>query len=62
MNKQEEKEIWVCAKETGDKIEKVDTIEQGKKIIKAYEKSDKKDGIFEPDFYSICDIDGNEIF
>ena len=34
-------------------IEKGDTVENGYKKIKEYEKDDKKDGIYEPNYYDV---------
>lgn len=57
-----DKKIYVGCKENGDFIEEVSSIEEGKKIIKKYEKQDKKEGIYQEDFYEImneehCRID-----
>lgn len=45
--------LYTASRETGDLIEKVDTIKNGLNKIKEYEKDDKKDGIYEPNFYDI---------
>lgn len=47
--------LYTANKETGDFIEKVGSIEEGKKLIAKYEKSDKTEGIYEEDFYDIVD-------
>ena len=47
--------IYVSNRETGTFIEEVATIEAGKNLIKEYEADDKKNGIYEPDFYDIVD-------
>lgn len=49
----ENKKIYVGCRENGDIIEEVKTIEEGKKLIGKYEKQDKKDGIYEENFYDI---------
>ena len=45
--------FWVACRETGSKIASFETIEEAKKQIEQYEKEDKKDGCFSPDFYDI---------
>ena len=45
--------IYTACKQSGDFIEEVKNIEQGKKLIEKYEKEDKKDRIYEPDFYEL---------
>lgn len=50
---------YIADKETGNKIEAVNTIEQGKKLIEQYEASDKEDGMYE--YYSYCVIDEDGI-
>ena len=46
---------YVSDKETGTFIEKVESIEEGKKIIEQFENADKKEGTFEENFYDIVD-------
>lgn len=47
--------MYTADKETGTLIEKVTSIEEGLKLIKEYEESDKQNGIYEDDFYDIVD-------
>jgi len=42
-------------KEAGNYIDSFATIEEAQEELKKYEKNDKKDGIYEPDFYEIFD-------
>lgn len=41
---------------TGTMIEAFDTKEQAEEAIRMYEASDKKEGIYEPDFYEVAKI------
>lgn len=43
-------------REAGNIIEEVATVEEGKKVIATYEAKDKEDGIYEPDFYEIAEV------
>lgn len=47
--------IYVADRETGTFIEEVNSINAGLKLIAQYEESDKKEGTFEENFYSIVD-------
>lgn len=47
--------LYVADRETGTFIEEIKTLEEGKNLIVKYEKQDKKDGIYEENFYSIVD-------
>lgn len=49
------KEIWVCARETGDKIEKVNSLQDGQELIERFEIDDKKQGVYEQDFYEVIE-------
>lgn len=49
--------IYTADKEAGNKIEEFATIEEAKKAILEYEKDDKKEGIYTPDFYDIVNED-----
>lgn len=49
--------LYVCCRENGDKIEKIESIKEGREIIEGYELEDKQEGIYEEDFYAICEID-----
>lgn len=48
--------IYTADKETGAFIDKVDYVEEGLKLISEYEKKDKIEGTYVPDFYDIVDI------
>lgn len=48
---------YVANHETGDMIEEVNSIEEGEALIKQYEESDKAEGIYEEDFYTIMEKD-----
>ena len=50
-----EKKFIVQDKETGTVIEKVESLELAKELIKKYEDEDKKNEIYEEDFYEIYD-------
>ena len=50
-------ELWVVDRETGTKIERVKTFSDGAEIIKKFEEEDKLDGNYEPNFYSIMEIE-----
>lgn len=54
------KNLYVCCRENGDKIINVDSVEEGREIIKGYEHDDKLEGTYEPDFYAICELDEND--
>ncbi len=45
--------IYTADRETGTFIDECATIEEAKNIIAEYEASDRKDGIYEPDFYDV---------
>lgn len=49
--------IYVADKETGTIIEEVASIKEGLKLIEKYEKKDKKEGIYTPNFYDIVNSD-----
>lgn len=48
---------YTANRETGSKIEPVNTIQDGISKIKEYETIDKKDGVFEPNFYDVVNDD-----
>lgn len=54
------KKLVVRDREAGNVIEDVSTWEEGEKLIEEYEKSDMKDGIYEPDFYEVAEIEEEE--
>lgn len=45
--------LYTADKETGTFIEKVETIDQGLKLIQEYEEEDKTDGTYTLDFYDV---------
>lgn len=47
--------LYTADKETGTFIEKVESIDQGLKMIAVYEWQDKVNGCYEPGFYDIVD-------
>lgn len=53
---------YTADKETGTFIEEVESIEEGKKLIKEYEEDDRKEGIFEEKFYCIVNENHETIF
>ena len=55
------KKLFVANRETGDFIEEIASIEEGKQIIAQYEENDKKDDIYEPNFYDIVDEDHSSV-
>ena len=44
-------------RESGTILHPVKSIEEGKKYIAAYEKRDKADGYYTPDFYEVAEVD-----
>lgn len=47
--------IYVADKECGNFIDEVATVEEGRAVIEEYEKEDKKNGCYVPDFYNLVD-------
>lgn len=47
--------IYTADRETGTFFERCESIEQAKAKIAEYEEKDKKDGVYEEDFYDIVD-------
>ena len=45
--------IYVASTETGDFIEEVDTLEEGKALIEEFEQGDKEEGVYTEGFYNI---------
>ena len=52
----------IRCRETGDEIDRAITLAEAKRIYAEYEADDKKNGIFEKDFYEIYDLVENEIY
>ena len=44
-------------KEAGNIIDKFSSLKDAEKELNEYEQSDKEDGIFEPDFYKIQEVE-----
>lgn len=54
---------WIIRdREAGNKIDCFTTLEEAKRTLKEYEEQDKIDGIYEPDFYEIYNIEKEEIY
>ena len=49
--------MYVADRQTGTFIEEVATVDEGLKLIGRYEETDKAEGTYEEDFYSIVDED-----
>jgi hypothetical protein len=47
--------LYTAVRETGDLIEKVNSITHGRELIEQYEEDDRRNGDYEPDFYDIVD-------
>lgn len=47
--------FYTADREAGNIIEGFTTLEEAEKAIAAYEEEDKKDNIYEPDFYDIVE-------
>lgn len=45
--------LYTACRQSGDFIEEVKTYEEGEKLISEYEAMDKKEGVYEEDFYDI---------
>lgn len=54
------KKYYTCDREAGNKIESFNTIEEARQAIKEYEEKDKKENIYEEDFYQIYDAELDE--
>lgn len=48
--------IVVRDREAGNIIEIVKSVEAGKKLIEEYEEMDKRDGIYEENFYEVAEV------
>lgn len=51
------KTLYTACRETGDKIEPVDSVQEGLDLIEKYEETDINEGTYTPDFYSVIEID-----
>lgn len=53
--------LYTACRETGDFIEKVNSIQEGKDLIKAYEEIDKNEDCYEDNFYAIVNENHEEV-
>ena len=53
----EEMKIFTANRETGMLIDEFKTVEEALKEIKRYETIDKKEGVYESDFYDVVNED-----
>lgn len=49
--------FYTADRQSGNKIEFFNTIEEAAKAISKYEEEDKREGIYTPDFYDIVNED-----
>lgn len=47
--------LYTADKETGTFIDRVESVEQGLEMITVYEREDKANGDYTPNFYTIVD-------
>lgn len=57
---QTEKKYRVQDKQTGTVIESGITFDHANELVETFESADKTDGIFEPDFYEIVEMEGGQ--
>ena len=53
--------IVIRGRETGDEIVRTWSVQQAREIIKQFEKEDKENKVYEPNFYEIYNTRTNEI-
>lgn len=53
--------LYTACRETGDFIEEVNSIQEGKDLIKKYEEIDRSEGDYEDNFYAIVNEDHEEV-
>jgi len=53
--------LYTACRETGDFIEEVKSIQEGKELIKGYEEIDKSEGDYNDNFYSIVNENHEEM-
>lgn len=53
--------LYTACRETGDFIEEVNNIQEGKERIKEYEKTDRKMDAYEDNFYAIVNENHEEV-
>lgn len=53
--------MYTANKETGIFIEKVNSVDDGMELIKDYERQDKENGTYTPNFYDVVDEEHNSV-
>lgn len=53
--------LYTACRETGDFIEEVNSIQEGRELIKSYEEIDKSEGDYEGNFYAIVNENHEEV-
>lgn len=53
--------LYTACRKTGDFIEEVKSIQEGKELIKGYEEIDKSEGDYKDNFYSIVNENHEEM-
>ena len=53
--------LYTACRETGDFIEEVNSIQEGKDLIKNYEEIDRGEGDYENNFYAIVNENHEEV-
>lgn len=53
--------LYTACRETGDFIEEVNNIQEGKDLIKKYEEIDRNEGDYEDIFYAIVNENHEEV-
>lgn len=53
--------LYTSNRATGSIIDKVETISEGKMLIALYEKEDKRNGNYQPNFYDLIDINRTSV-
>lgn len=53
--------LYTACRETGDFIEEVNSIQEGKELIKKYEEIDRNEDSYEDNFYAIVDENHEEV-
>ena len=53
--------LYTACRETGDFIENVNSIQEGKDLIKKYEEIDRNEGDYEDNFYAIVNEKHEEV-
>lgn len=61
LEEAESRKIYTAARETGDIIDEVASVEEGLALIAKYEEDDKKNGVYEEDFYDLVNRDHETI-